>query len=134
MVATTEGRLSPIVTGLIYCSVIEACQRYQIVRRASEWTEALSSWCAKQPGLVAFTGRCLVHRSEILLFDGRWPEAEIEAGERSGVWPGVRRRIKRGLLIMRRVSCADCVATTTQRTRAIALLVSWALIRNRDWL
>ncbi len=79
MVATTEGRLSPIVTGLIYCSVIEACQRYQIVRRASEWTEALSSWCEKQPELVAFTGRCLIHRSEILLFDGRWPEAEAEA-------------------------------------------------------
>lgn len=80
MVATTEGRLSPIVTGLIYCSVIEACQRYQIARRASEWTEALSSWCAKQPELVAFTGRCLIHRSEILLFDGRWLEAEVEAG------------------------------------------------------
>ncbi|MDW4550289.1 LuxR C-terminal-related transcriptional regulator [Defluviimonas sp. D31] len=79
MVATTEGRLSPIVTGLIYCSVIEACQRYQILRRASEWTEALSSWCAKQPELVAFTGRCLIHRSEILMFDGRWPEAESEA-------------------------------------------------------
>ena len=79
MVATTEGRLSPIVTGLIYCSVIEACQRYQALRRASEWTEALSSWCAEQPELVAFTGRCLVHRSEILLFDGRWPEAETEA-------------------------------------------------------
>jgi DNA-binding CsgD family transcriptional regulator/predicted negative regulator of RcsB-dependent stress response len=79
MVATTEGRLSPIVTGLIYCSVIEACQRYQIVRRASEWTEALSTWCSSQPELVAFTGRCLIHRSEILLFDGRWPEAEAEA-------------------------------------------------------
>lgn len=79
MVAITEERLSPIVTGLIYCSVIEACQRYQIVRRASEWTEALSSWCSRQPELVAFTGRCLIHRSEILLFDGRWSEAEVEA-------------------------------------------------------
>lgn len=79
MVATVEGRLSPIVTGLIYCSVIEACQRYQIVRRASEWTEALSYWCKKQPELVAFTGRCLIHRSEILLFAGRWPEAGVEA-------------------------------------------------------
>jgi DNA-binding CsgD family transcriptional regulator/tetratricopeptide (TPR) repeat protein len=79
MVSITEGRSSPIVTGLIYCSVIEACQRYQIVRRASEWTEALSSWCKKQPELVAFTGRCLIHRSEILLFDGRWSEAAVEA-------------------------------------------------------
>ncbi len=93
MVATTEGRLSPIVTGLIYCSVIEACQRYQIVRRASEWTEALSNWCSSQPELVAFTGRCLIHRSEILLFDGRWPEAEVEASaaiRRLGVGPSAR--------------------------------------------
>ena len=80
MVATTEGRLSPIVTGLIYCSVIEACHRFQIIQRASEWTAALSSWCSRQPGLVAFTGRCLIHRSEIMMFDGNWPEAEVEAG------------------------------------------------------
>lgn len=79
MIATTEGRLSPIVTGLLYCSVIEACQRHQIFRRAGEWTAALSSWCARQPELVAFTGRCLIHRSEILLFEGHWPEAEAEA-------------------------------------------------------
>ena len=80
MVAVIEGHLSPIVTGLVYCSVIEACQKYQILRRASEWTGALSSWCARQPELVAFTGRCLIHRSEILLFDGQWNVAEAEAG------------------------------------------------------
>jgi RNA polymerase sigma factor (sigma-70 family) len=80
MIAATDGRLSPIVTGLIYCSVIEICQNYQIQKRAKEWTEALSGWCGKQPELVAFTGRCLIHRSEILIFDGKWTEALAEAG------------------------------------------------------
>ena len=80
MIAVTDGRLSPIVTGLIYCSVIEICQNYQIQNRAKEWTEALSGWCGKQPELVAFTGRCLIHRSEILIFDGKWTEAIAEAG------------------------------------------------------
>lgn len=81
MVATIEGRLSPIATGLVYCSVIEACQKYQILRRASEWTGALSDWCARQPELTAFTGRCLIHRSEVLSFDGLWPEAAAEAAK-----------------------------------------------------
>ena len=80
MIAATGGRLSPIVTGLIYCSVIEICQNYQIQKRAKEWTDALAGWCGKQPELVAFTGRCLIHRSEILIFDGKWPEAFAEAG------------------------------------------------------
>ena len=80
MISAIEGRLSPIVTGLLYCSVIDVCQTYQILDRASEWTEALSDWCRRQPQLVAFTGRCLIHRSEILMFEGRWADAAAEAG------------------------------------------------------
>lgn len=80
MIAATDGRLSPIVTGLIYCSVIEICQNYQIQKRAKEWTDALTEWCGRQPELVAFTGRCLIHRSEIMIFDGKWAEAFAEAG------------------------------------------------------
>ena len=79
MLAATQRQLSPIVTGLLYCSVIEAYQRFVVLDRAREWTHALTDWCGEQPELVAFTGRCLVHRSEILLFDGKWPEAAIEA-------------------------------------------------------
>jgi DNA-binding CsgD family transcriptional regulator len=80
MIAAIEGRLSPIVTGLLYCSVIDVCRSFQIQRRAKEWTDALTAWCGSQPELVAFTGRCLIHRSEILIFDGRWSEALAEAG------------------------------------------------------
>ncbi|RYH06737.1 helix-turn-helix transcriptional regulator [Tropicimonas sp. IMCC6043] len=80
MIAVTEGRCSPIVTGLIYCSVIDACQSFQIYQRAWEWTTALSGWCSTQPGLVAFTGRCLIHRAEIMVLAGDWSAAEGEAG------------------------------------------------------
>ena len=80
MIAATDGRLSPIVTGLVYCSVIEICRKFQIQKRAREWTDALTGWCGNQPELVAFTGRCLIHRSEILIFDGKWTEAFAEAG------------------------------------------------------
>jgi DNA-binding CsgD family transcriptional regulator len=86
MVAVTAGELSPIVTGLIYCSVIEGCQEVYALHRAQEWTAALTHWCEQQPDMVAFTGRCLVHRAEIMQLRGAWREALEEArraGERS---------------------------------------------------
>jgi DNA-binding CsgD family transcriptional regulator len=79
MVAVTTEDLSPIVTGLVYCGVILACQDVYEVRRAREWTRALSEWWALQPEMVAFTGRCLVHRAEVLQLDGAWSDALSEA-------------------------------------------------------
>lgn len=79
MVAITTDRVSPLMTGLIYCSVIATCQQAYVLDRAREWTAALADWCGGQPELVAFTGSCLVHRSEILQLGGSWPEAIDEA-------------------------------------------------------
>jgi DNA-binding CsgD family transcriptional regulator len=71
--------LSPIVTGFVYCSVIAFCQEVYALRRAQEWTAALTHWCARQPDMVAFTGRCLVHRAEIMQIHGAWQDALDEA-------------------------------------------------------
>ncbi len=79
LLAVTAGEFSPIVTGLIYCSVIEGCQQVYELARAQEWTAALTRWCAEQPDMVSFTGRCLVHRAEILQLRGAWPAALDEA-------------------------------------------------------
>jgi DNA-binding CsgD family transcriptional regulator len=79
MVAVTAGELSPIMTGLIYCSVIDACQQLYALDRAREWTSALARWCDEQPEMIAFTGVCRVHRAEIMQLHGAWREAIEEA-------------------------------------------------------
>jgi tetratricopeptide (TPR) repeat protein len=75
MVAVTAGELSPLMTGLVYCSVIEACQQVYAFGRAREWTSALARWCETQPEMVAFSGTCLVHRAEIMQVRGAWRDA-----------------------------------------------------------
>jgi DNA-binding CsgD family transcriptional regulator/tetratricopeptide (TPR) repeat protein len=79
MVALTTGELSPIVTGIVYCGVILACETVYELRRAQEWTAALTRWCREQPDLLAFTGRCRVHRAELMRVHGEWRGAIEEA-------------------------------------------------------
>jgi DNA-binding CsgD family transcriptional regulator/TPR repeat protein len=79
MVAVTTGELSPIVSGIVYCGVIMGCQAAYEPRRAQEWTAALTRWCERQPDMVAFSGRCHVHRAEIMQLKGAWSDALEEA-------------------------------------------------------
>jgi ATP/maltotriose-dependent transcriptional regulator MalT len=79
MVAVTGAELSSLVTGLMYCSVIRACQEVYAFGRAGEWTAAMTRWCEEQHEMVAFTGICRVHRAEIMQLRGAWQDAIEEA-------------------------------------------------------
>jgi DNA-binding CsgD family transcriptional regulator len=79
MVAVTSGEVSPIPSGIVYCGVILGCKDAYDPRRALEWTTALTRWCDSQPDMVAFTGRCMTHRAEIMALEGAWDAALEEA-------------------------------------------------------
>lgn len=80
MIAIEAGEVSPVLVGDMYCSVISACGEIFDLRRAQEWTAALSQWCDSQPELATHRGECLVRRAELMRLHGAWGDALLEAG------------------------------------------------------
>ena len=70
----TEG-VFPVIKAIVYCAVIETCRMVWDLRRAQEWTSALTRWFDSQPDIVPFRGQCLVRRAEIIQFHGEWSKA-----------------------------------------------------------
>ena len=78
MVGISAGEVSPIIAGMVYCSMIEACQEISDFSRAASWTSALTRWCEAQPGLVPYTGQCSLHRGQIMRLRGAYDDALAE--------------------------------------------------------
>ena len=79
MTSVVAGELSPHVTGVIYCSVLDACLGVADLRRATEWNEAARRWCETLPPETPFTSRCRLLRAQVASLRGSWSEAEREA-------------------------------------------------------
>ena len=118
MVAVTAGELSPIVAGIVYCNTIAFCQDVYELRRAREWTAALTRWCEQQPDMVAHKGLCLVHRAQIMTLGGDWQDALEEArrvGER--FTQGVLNERALGHAVYRQGEIFACGATSGRPRR-----------------
>ncbi len=129
MLAVTAGEVSPIASGLVYCGVIRGCQEAYEPRRAQEWTAALTQWCAQQPDMVAFTGRCLTHRAEILCLHGAWRDA-LEEAQRAGRRSAQGRAVRPCIC---RVRSTACGATLRRPRRPTARRAGAGANRSRAW-
>ena len=83
MAGVAAGEVSPIMAGMTYCSMIDACLEIEDVRRMSDWTRLLTRWCEQQPEMVSYTGQCAVHRAQIMRVQGAWSDAleELELAQ-----------------------------------------------------
>lgn len=75
MVSITSTAVSPMVVGIVYCSVVDALHNIYDTARAQAWTAALLRWCEDQPELVMYRGRCMVHHAAVLRMRGDWTGA-----------------------------------------------------------
>jgi DNA-binding CsgD family transcriptional regulator len=79
MLTVLSDSLKPLWTGVIYCGLLDACHDLVDLRRARQWTDAMSRWCAPLPATSLYPGICRVHRVELLDLQGAWEEAETLA-------------------------------------------------------
>ena len=83
MTSVLAGEVGAFFTGVIYCSVIEACLQLGDVGRAGEWSDAARAWCETVPPESPYPGLCRINRAEVAILRGAWPEAEAEASRAS---------------------------------------------------
>jgi len=79
MVSAVDGRLSPEMTGRIYCNMIDTCEQLADYRRAGDWSDAAKRWCERAGHNSGIPGVCRIHRATIMRLRGDWASAETEA-------------------------------------------------------
>jgi len=78
--AAASGQLDLRVASDIYCNTISACRTAGDLRRAGQWVDEGERWMKRQ-SVGGYPGICRVHRAELKMLRGQWPEAEQEARE-----------------------------------------------------
>jgi class 3 adenylate cyclase len=92
--AASSGQLDLRVASDIYCNTISACRNAGDYKRAGQWADEGERWMRRQSA-GGYPGVCRVHRAELKMLRGLWPEAEQEARqaceelERFGILDGV---------------------------------------------
>jgi DNA-binding NarL/FixJ family response regulator len=79
MVAALDSRLSPFMSGSLYCHTIAACHEVADLRRMSRWTDLTEDWLSTLSAVGVFGGLCGVHRAQLHVLRGAWQEAERSA-------------------------------------------------------
>jgi DNA-binding winged helix-turn-helix (wHTH) protein/ATP/maltotriose-dependent transcriptional regulator MalT len=81
--ATLAGRVSPWVSGIVFCSVIWAYLHLGDHHRAGQWTDQFTRWCERHAS-YCYPALCRLHRGEILALRGELAVAEEEVRRARG--------------------------------------------------
>jgi class 3 adenylate cyclase len=76
--ALTTGQLDLRVASDIFCNTIAAYWNIGELERAGQWAEEGERWMRRN-GANCYAGICQVHRAELKMLHGQWPEAEQQA-------------------------------------------------------
>ena len=76
--AATSGQLDLRIASDILCNTIAACRNIGDLKRAGQWADEGERWMRRQ-SVGGYPGICRVHRAELKMLRGQWPEAELEA-------------------------------------------------------
>jgi hypothetical protein len=133
MVGVSAAEISPIVAGMVYCSMIEACQELSDFSRAAAWTSALTKWCDAQPGWfrTPVSARSIEARS--CGCAGHMTRRLLNLRARSA---DTRRKVRRhlpGLRWRSRVMCCAFVASSMRQRRRTGSQPSSATSLSRAW-
>jgi hypothetical protein len=128
MTSVIAGELGPFFTGVIYCSVLEACLDLGDVGRAGEWSDAAIAWCDAISPDAPFNALCRINRAQVAGMRGAWPEAE--SGRRSSRWTSPTGRRQLGARSTRVASCGDGWVIGPERRRRSSGRASWGTTRS----
>jgi class 3 adenylate cyclase len=76
--AASSGQLDLRVASDIFCLTLAGCRDIGDLERAGQWADEAERWMRRR-SLGGFPGVCQVHRAELKMLHGHWPEAEQEA-------------------------------------------------------
>ena len=78
MLPVLAGRVDPLWSGDLYCTVIHQCDLLADLTRMRAWTEAMRRWSAPRSSSFLYASVNRIHELQVDLADGAWGSVEEE--------------------------------------------------------